>query len=129
MWHHVISKGRFTSRISPNGDEMGTGKWIVPFPLGDPDELWERLVKAACGGDIAATKMSAPRLDAILGHHLACVYCRMSDEASVGETLAVLRDLGVEGPLRYKADKATVEGREEYLWTSDQFEVNETPQP
>lgn len=86
-------------------------------------------MKAACGGDIAATKMSGPRLDSIVGHHLACVYCRMSDEASVGEALAVLRDLGVEGPLCYKADKATAEGREEHLWTSDQFEVDATPRP
>ncbi len=129
MWHHVISKDQFKSRISPESDEMGTGKWIVPFPLGDPDDLWERLVKAACHGDIVATKMSSSRLDAIVGHHLACVYCGMSDEASVGQTLTVLQDLGVEGPLRYKADKATVEGREEYLWTSDQIETETTPQP
>lgn len=122
MWQHVISQRPFSSHVSAPEETFCTGKWVVTFPLDDPDDLWERIVKAAVRGEVDATKMSAPRLDAIAGHHIACVYCRYSDPESVGKTLRVLRELGVEGPLSYKSDKATVEGRDEYLWTSEQIE-------
>lgn len=122
MWQHVISYKPFVSRYAGREEAACTGKWLVTFPLRDPDDLWEHIVKAATHGDIIATKCSGPRLDAILGHHLACVYCPASDEATVAQTLAVLRDLGVSGPLNYKTDLATVEGREDYLWTSEQIE-------
>lgn len=129
MWHHVISKDLFLSRFTPEDETLGTGKWVVTFPLGDPDDLWERLVKAACAGDLDATKRSSARLDAIAGHHIACVYCRSSDEETVKRTLALLREIGVSGPLRYKSDKATVERRDEYLYESDLLEGGPGPGP
>lgn len=122
MWHHVISKEQFLSRFSPKGETLGTGKWVVNFPLGDPDDLWDRLVTAASFGRIAAVKRSSERLDKIAGHHIACVYCCSADEETVKRTLALLRDIGVSGPLRYKSDKATVEGRDEYLYESGLLE-------
>lgn len=123
MWHYLISKDLFLSRFTPEDETLGTGKWVVTFPLGDPDDLWERLVKAACAGDLDATKRSSARLDEIAGHHIACVYCRTSDAAYVGRTLEALRGLGVSGPLRYKSDQATRDGRDAYLWESEQIEA------
>lgn len=123
MWQHVISSKLFVSDLSGKDDVSCSGKWIVEFPLDDPDEVWERLVHAACDGLIDATKRSSPRLDAIVGHHLACVYCRSSDPEYAARTLAVLREMGIEGPLRYKSDLATVQGREEYLWVSEEIEA------
>lgn len=99
MWQHVISKGNFYSRYRDADETLCTGKWLVTIPLGDPTDLWERLVKAAVHGDIDATKRSSTRLDEIAGHHIVCVYCRCSNAETVGRTLTVLRELGVEGPL------------------------------
>ena len=124
MWKNGISKSGFSSRTWVDDEVKCTGKWLVTFPLGDPDGLWDRLAEAAKRGDLTATKMSGPRLDAIVGHHIACVYCVSSQRDVVEQTLRTLRELGVEGPLHYKSDKATVEGREEYLWTAEQIETD-----
>lgn len=105
-------------------EPYGTGKWLVEIPLGDPDEIWERIVMAACDGRVAATKISSEKLDEILGHHMVCVYCRLSDKESVGETLRVLRELGVQGSLFYKSDRATHAGVDDHLWHSDGIEMN-----
>lgn len=129
MWSYVISNNSFVSRYSSPDETLSTGKWVVNFPLNDPDDLWDRLVTAASFGRIAAVKRSSERLDKIAGHHIACVYCRSSDEETVKRTLALLREIGVSGPLRYKSDKATVEGRDEYLYESDILEGGPGPGP
>lgn len=74
MWDHVISRHPFLSRTCPLDETLGTGKWIVPIPLGRGDDLWGSLVKAACAGDIDALKCSPPRLDGVDRHHITCVY-------------------------------------------------------
>lgn len=122
MWEHVISRNGFVSYHASPDEALCSGKWLVPLPSGDPDDLWDRLVAAAVRGDLDAAKCSSARLEAILGYQLACVYCRFSDEAYVAKTLQALRCLGVAGPLNYKSDRATVEGRDEHLWTSDEIE-------
>jgi hypothetical protein len=74
MWQPVIPH-RFTSRIVRGDDEAGTGKWLVPVGIGDPQGLWTGIREAAADGRLTAAKLSSPRLDDKLGHHLACVYC------------------------------------------------------
>jgi hypothetical protein len=123
MWYPIVSASPFLSRVNTQNDETATGKWLVPVPLRDPDETWDDIQDASAGGIFVAAKISGPKLDAILGHKLVCVYSRTSDENAVAEVLRHLREIGVKGDLRYKSDKATAEGRDEYLWTSRQFEV------
>lgn len=94
----------------------------MPISLPDIAHLWEEIEDAACEGRVAAVKKSTKELSRKLGHDLACVYCRASDSDTVGETLAILREIGVTGPLQYKSDRATFEWREQYLWSSDDFE-------
>jgi hypothetical protein len=91
-------------------------------PFGETETIWEPIEDAAIRGDVAGAKLSSRHLDRILGHHLACVYCTSSDRKSVVELLRKLRDLGVDGPLKYKTCRATIERREEFLWISDEIE-------
>ncbi|WP_455273411.1 putative phosphothreonine lyase domain-containing protein [Rhizobium herbae] len=109
---------KFTSKPFCDDDTSASGKWLVPITLGDPEGIWRKLLDAAVNGELAAVKISSARLDAKLGHHLVCAYCETSQEKEVGETLAQLRKLGIRGDLRYKSDRATLHGRDEYLWHS-----------
>jgi hypothetical protein len=127
MWKPTISATRFGSRTFRLTDKEATGKWLVSAALGDPDGIWERIAAAAASGSIPGAKISSQHLDGILGHHLICVYCERSDRSTVEAMLKVLRSLGVEGHLRYKTCLATVERREEFLWTSDAIELETRP--
>ncbi|KQT95437.1 MULTISPECIES: putative phosphothreonine lyase domain-containg protein [Rhizobium] len=122
MWHAAISKSGFTSQIGGDDDILASGKWLVPIALGDPEGIWRKLAEAAAHGDLAAVKISSARLDVKLGHHLVCAYCKTSQENDVNETLTKLRNLGATGDLRYKSDRATLQGRDEYLWHSTELE-------
>lgn len=123
MWHAAISKSGFTSQIVGDDDKSASGKWLVPIALGDPEGIWPKLAEAAAQGKLAAVKISSARLDVKLGHHLVCAYCKTSRENDVGETLRKLRNLGIIGDLRYKSDRATLQGRDEYLWHSSKVEL------
>lgn len=121
LWHPTLSTTGFKSRILDT-DELSTGKWIMPIPIPDIGLLWEEIEDAACEGRLLAVKKSTDVLGKKLGHHLACVYCASSDADSVREVLMILRELGVEGELRYKSDRATFEFRDQYLWSSSEIE-------
>ena len=121
LWHPTLNLTGFKSRIL-NTDEASTGKWLVPIPIPDTGLLWEEIEDAACEGTLLAVKKSTDILGRKLGHHLACVYCSASDADTVREVLTVLRELGVEGELRYKSDRATFEFRDDYLWSSAEIE-------
>jgi hypothetical protein len=123
MWNPLV--GRFVSVVGPN-DETGSGKWLVPVPFGDPDGLWVRISAAASEGVLPGAKLSSLRLDGILGHHLVCAYCPLSNREAVAVVLATLRGLGATGDLEYKSDRATLLGRDEKLWHSADIE---TPKP
>lgn len=122
MWNPVVSAIRFQSNKGRGSEETSTGKWLVPIPFGKIEEIWEPIEDAAALGKIAGAKISSRYLDQKLGHHLACVYCRSSDRESVAELLHKLRNLGIDGTLRYKTCRATIDRREEFLWTSDVIE-------
>lgn len=128
MWNPTISTRRFGSRTFRLTDEEATGKWLVPAALGDPEGIWERIATAAARGSIPGAKISSRHLDRILGHHLICVYCERSDRNTVDAMLGTLRQMGVEGHLRYKTCLATVERREEFFWTSDDLELEIIPE-
>lgn len=121
LWHPTLSTTGFKSRILDT-DEASTGKWLVAIPNPDIGNLWEEIEDAACEGRLLAVKKSTDVLGRKLGHNLACVYCSPSDADSVREVLTVLRELGVEGELRYKSDRATFEFRDDYLWSSSEIE-------
>ncbi|KQT04078.1 putative phosphothreonine lyase domain-containg protein [Rhizobium sp. Leaf386] len=122
MWHAAISKSGFTSHAFCDDDKSASGKWLVPVALGDPEGIWRILADAAAQGELAAVKISSARLDVKLGHHLVCAYCETSQENDVRDALTKLRNLGVSGELRYKSDRATLQGRDEYLWHSTELE-------
>ncbi|MBY5820042.1 hypothetical protein HFN60_31105 [Rhizobium leguminosarum] len=115
-WFPTISENAFTSVINET-DQTSTGKWIIP----QPGSLWEEIDAAIIDGRLAAVKKARD-------HSVALVYCRSSDEETVAETLAILRQIGVDGELQYKTDKATDERRERYLYSSTDFE-HPSPQP
>lgn len=115
MWFPVISRTGFRSRIRES-DQASSGKWIV----GQPGPLWEEIEDAAVEGRLLAIKKSRD-------HSIVCVYCRTSDEETAAATLAILRNIGVEGELRYKSDRATEQRRDEYLYDSDEFEPRSAP--
>lgn len=121
LWFPTISKSGFRSTIRDT-DEASTGKWLVPITVPDIGGLWEETEDAAVEGRLLAVKKSTPQLRKQIGHDLVCVYCPASDEPTVAETLAVLREIGVKDELRYKSDRATSDGRDEYLWSSADFE-------
>ncbi|MCS4088840.1 DUF1917 domain-containing protein [Rhizobium sp. BK176] len=124
MWYPIIAKERFVS-IFQGDDTHSSGKWLIPIPFGDPDGTWERLADAARDGRLLAVKISAPPLDEKLGHHLVCAYSKISTRIAVNEALSKLRMLGVSGDLRYKSDKATLDGRDDYLWDSVDLEARQ----
>ncbi|TAW50578.1 hypothetical protein [Rhizobium leguminosarum] len=109
-WFPTMSSTGFSSIIA-GSDHTSSGKWIVP----QPGPLWEEIEDAAIEGRLLAIKKSQD-------HSIVCVYCRSSDEETTAATLAVLRDIGVEGELRYKSDRATRQRRDEYLYDSADFE-------
>ncbi|NTI03175.1 DUF1917 domain-containing protein [Agrobacterium rhizogenes] len=121
FWHSTISKHGFRSNIL-GSDEASTGKWLVSIPNPDIGLTWEDIEGAVVEGRLLAVKKSTATLRKKLGHDLVCIYCSASDVDTVVETLRVLREIGVDGDLRYKSDRATFDGREEYLWSSNDFE-------
>ena len=129
MWQPVYRQSGFASRSEVTEETESTGKWLVPIALDDLDGLWERIVVAAASGELPAAKLSSPLLDAILGHHLACVYSPDSSREEAASVLGKLRSLGVTGPLSYKTDLATTQGRDDKLWVSIDVEAEAAPMP
>jgi hypothetical protein len=121
LWYPTISKSGFRSIIRDT-DEASTGKWLVGVSVPDISRLWEEIEDAAVEGRLLAVKKSTGLLRSKIGHDLVCVYCSGSDEATVTETLTVLREIGIDGDLEYKSDKATLERRDECLYSSLDFE-------
>ncbi len=121
LWSPTISKTGFRSIIRET-DETSTGKWLVPIMLPDIGMIWDDIQNAALEGKLSAVKKSTPRLQKKIGHDLVCVYCPCSVVETVTDTLAVLREIGVDGELRYKSDRATFEDREEFLYRSSDLE-------
>ncbi|TCA62722.1 DUF1917 domain-containing protein [Rhizobium pisi] len=122
LWYPTLSKSGFRSIISDT-DEASTGKWLVPITVPDIGLVWEEIEDAAVEGRLTAVKKSTPQLRKQIARDLVCVYCTASDADTVAETLAILREIGVTDELRYKSDRATSDGREEYLWQSDNFRL------
>ncbi|NZD51870.1 hypothetical protein [Rhizobium leguminosarum] len=122
LWFSTLSKTGFRSVIADN-DEASSGKWLVPAPVPDIGLLWAEIEDAAVDGKLLAAKKSTHELVRIIGHNLACVHCAASDAATVAETLRTLREIGVDGELQYKSDRATFDGRDEYLYSSADFEM------
>jgi len=114
-WFPTMSATNFCSTISCS-DHTSSGKWIIE----QPGHLWEEIEDAAIGRRLLAVKKSRD-------HSIVCVYCGTSDQDTAAATLAILRDIGVEGELRYKSDRATEQRRDEYLYDSDDFEPRLTP--
>ncbi len=114
-WFPTMSTTDFYSIIA-DSDHVSSGKWIIERP-GPP---WEEIEDAAIEGQLLAIKKSRD-------HSIALVYCRSSDEQTVAETLAILREIGVEGDMRYKSDRATDQRRDEYLYDSADFEHRSAP--
>lgn len=112
----------FNSKFAVSTEEESSGKWLVPIPFDDLDEIWDAIIKAVGRHEFVAVKKSAKPLDNILGHHLVCVYSTGSTRAEVEVVLQRLRAIGVKGPLTYKTDKATASGRDDKLWTSEDIE-------
>ncbi len=121
LWYPTLSKSGFRSIIADT-DEASSGKWLMPVGVPDIAGIWEEIEDAAVGGRLLAAKKSTQMLRRKIGHDLVCVYCSASDAETVGETLAVLREIGLTDELRYKSDRATFDGREEYLWSSNDIE-------
>lgn len=121
LWHSTVSATGFSSTIGRD-DVSSSGKWLVPIELGDPETVWGAIGAAVLREEFVAAKHSARHLDAKLGHHLVCVYCADSSRETVERALAGLRSIGISGPLNYKSDRATERGRDEHLWSSDDFE-------
>ncbi|MBA9031717.1 putative phosphothreonine lyase domain-containing protein [Rhizobium leguminosarum] len=121
LWYPTLSKHGFRSIIGDT-DQASTGKWLVSIQVPDIGQLWEEIEDAAVEGKLLAVKKSTQLLKKQIGHDLVCVYCSSSDEATVAETLAILREIGIDGDLRYKSDLATFKWRDEYLYSSNDFE-------
>jgi hypothetical protein len=121
LWYPTLSKHSFRSIITSD-DITSTGKWLVPIQPPDIGRLWEDLEDAAVEGKLLAVKKSTQLLRKQIGHDLVCVYCSSSSDGAVYETLLKLREIGVTDELQYKSDRATSDWREEYLWTSQDFE-------
>ncbi|MCZ7890405.1 DUF1917 domain-containing protein [Agrobacterium salinitolerans] len=117
-----MSKTGFHSSIR-DSDEASTGKWIVTIKLPDVGKVWEEIEDAAVDGRLTAVKKSTLQIRQKIGHDLVCVYCAASDEETVAECLGVLRDIGVDGDLFYKSDRATDENRDDHLYRSSDFEL------
>ncbi len=121
LWHPTVSRNGFRSVIRDT-DEASTGKWMVQISLPDIGLLWSDIEAATIGGRLLAVKKSTWTLSKKMGHELVCVYCLASDLATVTETLSVLRELGVSDELKYRSDLATFEHREDFLYSSTDFE-------
>ena len=114
-WFPTTSQNTFQSHVT-DSDQTSTGKWIIQHP----GHLWEEIDAAIMDGRLDAAKKARD-------HSIALVYCRSSDEQTVAETLAILREIGVEGDMRYKSDCTTDQRRDEYLYDSADFEHRSAP--
>ncbi|MBY3044862.1 hypothetical protein [Rhizobium leguminosarum] len=114
-WFPTTSENAFQSLVT-DSDQTSTGKWIIQ----QPGSLWEEIDAAIIDGRLTAAKKARD-------HSVALVYCRSSDEHTVAETLAILREIGIEGEIRYKSDRATEQRRDDYLYESDEFEPRSAP--
>ncbi|KQY26222.1 hypothetical protein [Rhizobium sp. Root482] len=114
-WFPTMSTTSFSSIIA-DSDQASSGKWIIEHP----GPLWEEIEDAAIEGQLLAVKKARD-------HSMVCVYCISSDQETAAATLAILRDIGVEGELRYKSDRATEQRQDEYLYDSGDFEPRLTP--
>ena len=109
-----------------NDDVSSSGKWVLHVPaLAQDDTLWNDIVDMAINSEFDAVKRTSSTFEKDEGTGIICVYCKISSDWYVMGALSKLRGLGIEGELFYKSDKATREGREEYLWSSGMFENNE----
>lgn len=84
--------------------------------------MWEEIDHAAVEGRLTAVKKSTLQMRQKIGHDLVCDYCARYDQDTVADCLSVLRDLGADGDLFYKSDRATDENRYDYLYRSSGFE-------
>lgn len=109
-WFPSFSECGFTSIVSET-DIASSGKWVIR----NPGALWEEIDGAVIDGRLLAIKKS-------WCHSIALVYCHASDAETVSASLSILREIGVSGELQYKSCRATDQKRDEYLWTSDDFE-------
>ncbi|HBF30618.1 hypothetical protein [Rhizobium sp.] len=121
LWYPTLSSTVFRSIVA-DSDQQSTGKWLVPIGVPDISLLWEEIEDAAVEGKFLAVKKSTIQLRKEIGHDLVCIYCNTSDAETVGETLKILREIGVSEELRYKSDRATFEDREDFLYGSTDFE-------
>lgn len=125
MWEYPISKGGFSSLVRDD-DVSSSGKWVLHVPVLEQDNtLWDNLINMTINSEFDAVKRTSSAFERGEGTGIICVYCRISSDWYVMGALSKLRGLGIEGELFYKSDKATRDGREEYLWNSGMFEDNE----
>lgn len=93
-----------------------------PLSLPNLDPLWEEPEDAVGQRPAAGYKKLTIIVRKKIERDLVSVYCSASDAATVAETPAIPRNFGVHGERQYKSDKATFDGREQYLDSSADFE-------
>ena len=110
-WLMAISKKRMNA---PSTDR--TGKWLLFVPVGEVDEIWEKVRQATESGLLGiASKVSTGRpnpnsRDA--SKKVVCVYTYdHEDEADVMRVREELRRLGFKDKMPYKTDEATTSGK------------------
>ncbi len=93
-----------------------SGKWLIFVPLDELDDAWAKIKQATQEGLLgnsckAATGLSNPNaIDP--NTKVICIYTYdAADREDVLRVRQALRDLGFTGPIPYKTDQATREGR------------------
>lgn len=93
-----------------------TGKWLIFVSIKEIDEIWELVRKSVFEGKLGdsakvATMRESPN-SLNSNYKVICVYTYdYDDKKDVMRIAKELIDLGVPGKLKYKSDKATLEGK------------------
>jgi hypothetical protein len=84
-----------------------TGQWVIRTQLADIDEIWEH-IKAATEAGKLGYKSRAASVSRMVKNASGRVICvrtyDAADTADVERVLAGLRELGIEGNLKYERD-------------------------
>lgn len=97
------------------------GKWLIFVPVKDIDKVWEQIKIATEQNLLGFSSQSSTQLGWHLynkpSDYVICVHTYDYDDINdVKRVREELRKLGFNETLKYKTDKATLQGVEEYLY-------------
>jgi len=112
---------RPSKQLNNNLDKSKFGKWLIFVPVKDIDKSWEQIKIATEQNLLGFSSQSSTELGWYENkkppHYVICIHTYDYDDVNdVKRVREELKRMGFVKPLKYKTDKATLQGVEEYLY-------------